>query len=212
MIGNDIIDLRDPDADFATYSPRFDERVFGPFERHAIEADGDPEACRWRTFAAKEAAYKALRKIDSQATFSPRRLEVAIQSGDPLRALVIDRGTPKSRGTFEVRFFVDESCVHAIALHSEWDASRLVYGSRRTEAIALGGPGADVPGQAARLLACEKIAEAMGIAEKELEIRKRDRIPFLLAGGVPVSGNLSLSHHGAFVGFAFEWEFAEATA
>ena len=210
MIGNDIIDLCDPDAQFATYSPRFDERVFGPGEREAIEAAPDPEACRWRTFAAKEAAYKALRKIDSQATFSPRRLEVTFQEGDLTRARVTDRGASKTCATFEVRFFIDDSCVHAIAFYCEWDASRLVYGSRRTECAPRGGSDADEPSRAARALACEKIAAVMGVAPQELEIRKRGRVPFLLAGGVPVPGNLSLSHHGDFAGFAFEWESAEA--
>ena len=82
MIGNDVVDLRDPDADFASFSPRFDVRVFSASERRRIQASADPEACRWRLWAAKEAVFKAARKADPGAVFSPRRFEVRSPGSD----------------------------------------------------------------------------------------------------------------------------------
>ena len=78
MVGNDVVDLLDPDSDPATLNPRFDERVLHPEEsRHAEERrafDGEPaRALRWRLWAAKEAAYKAVKQIRPETVFSPRR-------------------------------------------------------------------------------------------------------------------------------------------
>ena len=47
MVGNDVVDLRDPDADPATLSARFDLRVFGPDERDRLAASRHPVRLRW---------------------------------------------------------------------------------------------------------------------------------------------------------------------
>ena len=74
MVGNDIVDLFDPDAQPRSFRPGFDERVFAAEERRAIEQDPNPLARRWAHWAAKEAAYKLARQIDETFVFSPRRL------------------------------------------------------------------------------------------------------------------------------------------
>ncbi len=74
MLGNDVVDLLDPESRPESFRPRFDERVFSPDERWAIANDPNPLARRWAHWAAKEAAYKLARQIDSKFVFSPGRL------------------------------------------------------------------------------------------------------------------------------------------
>ena len=57
MIGNDVVDLRDPDADPWRLHARFDERVFHPSERALIAASPQPGRTRWVLWALKESAY-----------------------------------------------------------------------------------------------------------------------------------------------------------
>ena len=127
MVGNDVVDLCDPDADFASFSPRFDERVFAPSERRCIATSADPESCRWRMWSAKEAAYKAVRKTDPTVVFSPRRLEVRFTGTGSQDAEI--RGESLGNSRIEVRFFFDASSVHAVALCPGWIDAKVVHGS-----------------------------------------------------------------------------------
>ncbi len=76
MLGNDVVDLCDRDSHPTTLHPRFDERVFTDGERAALAASDSIGRERWRIWAAKEAAYKAARKLDARICFSPRRFVV----------------------------------------------------------------------------------------------------------------------------------------
>ena len=70
--------------------------------------------------------------------------------------------------------------------------------------IASGDPNA--PSRAVRELLCEQIAERLGVAISELEVRRQGRVPFLFVSGQPARVDLSLSHHGDWLGFACELE------
>ncbi len=78
MVGNDVVDLNDRDADPQTLHPRFDARVFGSEELDQLRASARPVALRWRLWAAKEAAYKAVSKVDPGLVFSPSRFRVGL--------------------------------------------------------------------------------------------------------------------------------------
>ena len=76
MLGNDVVDLEDPETRPETFRPRFETRVFDAVERRAIAHDPSPHARRWAHWAGKEAAYKLARQIDDRFVFSPGRLVV----------------------------------------------------------------------------------------------------------------------------------------
>ena len=202
MIGNDIVDLCDPDADFATFSARFDQRVFAPSERSRIAMSEDPEICRWRMWSAKEAAYKAARKADPTVIFSPKRFEVRFLETDSPGAEIRLGSTNPSR--IEVQFFSEGSSVHAVALSPGWKHARVVHGCERISTHSLGTASSSGSGSAARRLALARLARALEFRRDQLEIRREDRIPVLFENGRRVAGNLSLSHHGEWVAFAFE--------
>ena len=104
MLGNDVVDLHDPDSDAATLSARFDARVFTEGERLAIDSHADPAAHRWRHWAAKEAAYKALRRRRPSVPFSPIRFEVDLRGGDPWQGRACYRPEPGTADPTAPRF------------------------------------------------------------------------------------------------------------
>ena len=91
MVGDDVVDLGDPEA--RAVHPRFDARVFGTAERALLAASREPECLRWVLWAAKEAAWKLAAKRGPRPIFSPVGFAVEQQQ---------DRRLPEpSGGRFE---------------------------------------------------------------------------------------------------------------
>ncbi|MEE8582106.1 MAG: 4'-phosphopantetheinyl transferase superfamily protein [Myxococcota bacterium] len=195
MLGNDVVDLRDRDSHPATLHPRFDERVFTARERAALAASDSTRRERWRLWAAKEAAYKAARKLEPRICFSPRRFAVDGRTAE--RRVVVD-----SSFRFLVRLFEGGSSIHAVAIAEGAPPRELVYGMRR---LPSGDPDLhhpQGPSRAVRRLSVERLARRLGVDAEELCVRRQGRIPKLWMGARPLEDSLSLSHHGALVAFA----------
>jgi phosphopantetheinyl transferase (holo-ACP synthase) len=189
MIGDDVVDLHDPDGDPWRLHPRFDSRVFHPSERALIATSLQPGRTRWILWALKESAYKAARKEDPTTVFSPVRFVVSLQ--DAASAIVCAGNR---------RFRASVSCgpgyVHAVA----WQANDPPAATR--SAVARLATGATSPRTVARRLVREQLAPALGVAPSDLAIHREARIPALWVHGRRSGADLSLSHHGRFVAFA----------
>lgn len=195
MIGNDVVDLAHRSTQPAARHPRFDARVFGERERALIAADAS-ERVRWVLWAAKEAAYKAAKKLDRAVVWAPSRFEVSLDSHE---AGCVRHGERE----FALRIEQREGCVHALA---QSGASAGEPRSGVTQAA-----GADLSAEA-RAFACRALAAQLGIAAGRVAVVKRGRIPVLCADGEPARADLSLSHHGRFVAFACELDAAALAA
>lgn len=195
MIGNDVVDLTDPEAQPEGLHPRFDSRVFARSELDLIRVSGAPDRLRWMLWAAKEAAYKALKKIAPHTIFSPRRFVVKLN--ETLRGNVTCE-----ENTLPIQVWEEEGSVHAIATTEDALDERILSGTETLESEqVLDG---EFPGEAARALAIRMLAEHLGVPREELAIIKRGRIPTLLHNGESTDIDLSLSHHGRLVAFACE--------
>ena len=187
MLGDDVVDLRDPEAAPGATHPRFDERVFAAAERTLLEDAGSPTRLRWTLWAAKESAFKAARKIDSRTVFSPARFVVRLANDG--EASVAHAGR-----SFAVRIVQSDGAVHAVALARPAPSADVVAGSLGVRAGDLSA--------AARRFAVGRLAAYLGIDPARLAIVRRQRIPLLLVDGRPDAVDLSLSHHGRVIGFA----------
>src|SRR5437899_1651529 len=108
MIGNDVVDLHDPETLAEQRHPRFDERVFSDVERELIAISRAPDRLRWVLWGAKESAFKLARKLDASTVFSPRRFVVTL--ADARRGVVHHRDR-----IFRVRIDASATRVHVIA-------------------------------------------------------------------------------------------------
>ncbi|MGI9431195.1 MAG: 4'-phosphopantetheinyl transferase family protein [Myxococcota bacterium] len=194
MIGNDIVDLRDADAQPGARHPRFDARVFCAAERAALAASSAPDRLRWVFWAAKEAAYKVARKLDPACVFSPSLCAVELER-EPIGVVAF--------GSMRFPFRVTEvnGGVHVVATHPSARQSRILLGSRElTEAASRD---AAAPGLAVRELALSQLSSCWPDSPG-LAVSREGRVPVLESGGVRVDADLSLSHHGRWVAFACE--------
>ncbi len=120
MVGNDVVDLRDRDADIASYRAGFDARVFSEAERHAIGRGELGEATRWQRWAAKEASYKAAKQSDPRTIFSPRAFEVFCEKRWTEAVVPVQHAS----GMFVAVLEPARERVHAVAARSARRAGR----------------------------------------------------------------------------------------
>lgn len=197
MVGNDVVDLLDPESRAQSLHARFDARVFSADERRSIASSAVPATQRWRLWAAKEASYKVARKLAATIPFVPRRFEVSELVDGAQRARVVHGDQ-----IFRVRLEESAKFVHAIAQPVEPAEGVLISGLERLDEAACRSRDGASPGRAARALACREVAALLGVAGEQLEVCSEDRIPRLYVAGRRAPADLSLSHHGAFVAFA----------
>lgn len=186
MVGNDVVDLADPETRSGPAHRRFDARVFTRDERGSLQVSGAPNRLRWMLWAAKEAAYKLAKKRDSEVVFSPVRF--AVRMGASLRGEVVHQGE-----AFPLSLSVEGDAVHA------------VVGDGADARIATGVAAAPPPSEAShavRGLALRVLAERLEAPPDALRIGGHGRIPTLEVRGLRTPLDLSLSHHGRFVAFA----------
>jgi hypothetical protein len=172
MLGNDVVDLYDFDSRPETYRPRFDARVFDECERRAIAHDLHPLARRWAHWAAKEAAYKLVRQVDSGFVFAPRRLVVRFEPVSPDAGrrrerrgqIDLPQGGELAGSVVEVRSFETPEYVHVIALPAGAD-----WGAVAARVSELDPADAD-PSEAVRRMARAEIACSLGVEEGRLAI------------------------------------------
>lgn len=188
MLGNDVVDLRDPETSPGALHARFDQRVFDRAERRLLEGSPSPRRLRWTLWAAKESSFKAERRIDAHTVFSPVRFEVRRVSDSGAQVV-------HGRRCFGVSFAHRDELVHAIAIAEEPQAAgTLIAASIREAGLA--------PSLAARSLAIAWLASHLRIDPSRLSIDPRSKIPRVRIDGERGAIALSLSHHGEGIAFA----------
>ncbi len=193
LVGNDVVDLRDPESQPQALHARFDARVFTLDEREALSASGSANELRWTLWAAKESAYKVAKKLDASVRFLPRDFSVRrVAAG---RALVTHEV-----GSFDVRLDRTDEWVGAVATPAADD------GASPTRRISSGieSLGArDIDGsRRVRHLACAALGSRMNLPPGQVQIAADRGIPVALWRNQRLPVDLSLSHHGRFVAWA----------
>ena len=210
LIGNDVVDLHDPESRPGAIHNRFDARVFTFDEREALSDSASAHELRWTLWAAKESAYKVAKKLDPAVRFLPRDFVVRrITEG---RALVMHE-----TGAFDVRLRRTDEWVGAVATpmaaNAAWPMAANAAWTKAANAPSthrpitagiecLEVPGAD-PSRTVRELACAALALGMNLPPGQVQIAADQGIPvaFWRSRRLPV--DLSLSHHGRFVAWAW---------
>ena len=173
MIGNDVVDLRDPETHAGSIHPRFDARVMATSERAWLAGRPTPDRDRWMLWAAKEAAYKAMRRLDSTLVFSPSRFVVELDD-DGVGTVTV------GETVLDVLVRGIDDAVHAV-VGGDQTVSAFARSAERDASAAVRRLAADTFGSSARVV-------------------MRGRIPELVLDSSVIP--LSLSHHGDVVGFA----------
>ncbi|MBX7143401.1 MAG: 4'-phosphopantetheinyl transferase superfamily protein [Oligoflexia bacterium] len=182
-LGNDIVDLKSPER---VCHPRFPSRICSQREFLGIR-DRNPEHI-WTLWAAKEAAYKTLKRHNQSLHFSPCAFEVSedfnhvTYSGQRL-ALRVDRS---------------DSYVHAVCAS---DTGLL----QTKQLLLIVEPSTNDPSTYVRGLLKERIR---AIFKQDIKISndpdRWSQVPKIFAGTHEL-GPVSISHDGDYVAAAFAY-------
>lgn len=203
MLGNDLVDLKDPEAQPSRRTVRFDARVFSSRERQRITNSPDSVTERWCHWAAKEAAYKALRQRSPKAIFSPISFTVEILDravDSPIKSEIRARVTTAA-AEFDCRLRAGFDFVHAICVLADSDTP-ICAEVRPLSDFDLLQHELENPSVAVRRMVSHRLAIGLGAEEDAFEILKEDGIPFVHFEQRRLEMPLSLSHHGRFAAFA----------
>ncbi|MGM0404437.1 MAG: 4'-phosphopantetheinyl transferase family protein [Thermodesulfobacteriota bacterium] len=196
-MGNDIVDMDVPGAKNKT--ARFTAKILALNETNYIRQSANPDVLLWAFWAAKETAYKVISKSHPDADFSPLRYHTAFSrsKGNLLPGIV---ETPHGRVTVNV--FLFHTHIHCIGTNDIPDRLDNVRWGQQTI------DSSTCESTAVRELAIDHIARYCGLNTENLEIRNDMHNygtgpPILYVKGERASVDISLSHDGRFVGYAF---------
>lgn len=195
-VGNDVVDLRDPDNRPGVLHRRFDTRVFTASERDLLATCPDTEtrhALRWTLWAAKESTLKLMRKRTGGLPFRPSEFEVRL-GRNGRSATVAHRGF-----TAHVRLDRNADRVHAVATERRGEA--VVSGTERIDpALSPASASARVRENAA-VAAAGMLAAGAGGAEAP-KVAAGAKIPRVRRGGRQAPVDVSVSHDGSWLAHA----------
>jgi phosphopantetheine--protein transferase-like protein len=141
-IGNDVVDLAEPGVAGKEHDRRFMARVFTPEERERILSAAAPTLALWKTWTAKEAAFKIASKLREGLVFAHQKFEVVpADAGEPERVAgeAIGHWASVYVDDLEIRVRWETArdyvhCIGQLARHGDADALRtrreLLNGSR----------------------------------------------------------------------------------
>ena len=232
IVGNDVVDLTDPRVSGKASEARFLKRIFDYEERAAIAAAADPDLELWLRWAAKETAYKVVSKLrGSPPTFAHRAFVVSWSHQRESDGSRWPRsGSVRHDSTIvDIEATCEQQTVHAVGwignvtvgprddqLHiqlkrldeagSVWCGQRAELEDRLTERELEAVHSR--ASAAVRIAARASIAEVLGVDERRLEIicapgKPGRRPPSVLFDGDPGTVDVSLSHDGDWIAWAF---------
>jgi len=209
-VGNDIVDLTLKDNIGKSHDYRFLNRVFTASEQNFLNQSTNKDASLWKMWAAKEAAYKILKKCDPDLIFSHLKFVVTAQECQT-------RGMVKHHDkVISVRWEENADWVHCIAhmqsedcpyRHFVWQVSSLAehvsskipFSSRES---------ASIYSSASRSVRVQtkKLLQKLGLEQVEIVrelLKNKFGPPFIMDSGHKNEDcDISMSHDGNFVASA----------
>ena len=214
-MGNDIVDLDAPGAVNKSENSRFMKKVFTDAEIRHIRASAQPDAVLWGIWAAKETAFKVVAKSCPDALFSPKKYNVRLYRNDPSAhpGSVQTGAVTTPDGCVAVKVFFHEGHIHCIGVSgNQGDLATIRHGHGYKQAeYGLQGdalPPSARESLAVRRLALRHIARCFGRNEADMEIPGSTGPPLLYVNGRRDKIDISLSHDGRFVAYAFTLQHA----
>ncbi len=226
LLGNDIVDLNEAGIAGKSGDARFVKRVFSDDEQTAILSSPNPNLTLWMMWAAKETAYKIISKLIGPPVFSHKKFKTTFLESPSAAMPEIE--VIYSRWRFKIEIKVNKSYIHAVGtelttgefsnyfrcekvhrvtkseLKSWGNASRRTDDFTKEECLSIHHAASAL----VRHHCKQAIAETLKISPSRLQIirplkDRKSQPPFLLLDNRPTEIDISLSHHGAWVGWCF---------
>ena len=226
LLGNDIVDLNEAGITAKSDDSRFVDRVFCSEEKSIISASDNPDKSLWMFWAAKETAFKIVSKLAGPPVFAHKKFKSSLLK--QISKLKLEIEVIYDTWRFRLEITTHKNYIHAVGkLASSSDLpnyilSEKVYHVTHTELSDWQNKKLwpehftkkelDSINHAESALVrfyCKKlISEKLKISPTRLQIirpaiERRPQPPFLLLDNKETEIDISLSHHGSWLGFCF---------
>ena len=200
-VGNDVVDLKEPANAGKSRDPRFLKKILTDAEIEFIKNAERPQAALWSLWACKEAAYKVKNKSFPDIPFIPRRWQVVfnkLQSDYSDGEVIIPE-----KGSVYIRLFSNIQCVHCVGADSFAVLDQLIW------SVEVLPEGKEIsPSLFLRDRLGEKLANNLSLNFHDIKIRRTKtngelQQPCVYVDGKETDINISLSHDGRFVAYAY---------
>jgi phosphopantetheine--protein transferase-like protein len=200
-VGNDVVDLREPVNAGKSESSRFLKKILTDAEIEFIKKMERSQAALWSLWACKEAAYKVKNKSFPDIPFIPRRWQVVFNKRKSKYSdgEVIIPG----KGSVYIRLFSNLEYVHCVGADSFAVLDKLIWSVE-----ALPEEKEINPSLFLRDCLREKLANNFSLNFHDIKIRRTEKNsefqwPRVYIGGRETDIDISLSHDGRFVAYAY---------
>lgn len=212
-VGNDIVDLLSPYAIGKSRDKRFVDRVLTKEEKTVVLSSNKPDTYLWAFWAAKESAFKAVSKEDPHLSSVPKRYPVKFHSNR-------DENTGNLKGIVHtpagivniVVYFTHDFCHCVGTIDGCLRKNRVIY---ETSSIDFNScpdysRSNDEASLLVRKIAKCKISTFFQLDESGIDIvrsdtQKGNEPPVVYYRNDLTNIDLSLSHDGRFVAYAFSF-------
>ena len=229
LLGNDIVDLNEVGVTGKSGNARFIDRVFSREEKSAISASDNPDLTLWMFWAAKETAYKIVSKITGPPVFAHKKFKTSLSEQISKSKYTFNVAYEAWR--FQLEITTSKNYIHAVGWHAppserpnyimsekvlqvtptelkEWQNKKLWpdhFTKKELDSIK------HAESALVRFHCKKMISEKLKISQSRLQIIRpsivrRPQPPFLLLDNKETEIDISLSHHGVWLGFCFSWK------
>ena len=183
MIGNDIVDLKQAAKDSNWKRPRFLDKIYTPNEQKLIWSSNNQDQMVWLLWCMKEAAYKVNVQQFGKHFFNPKRLECTLLSNLKGEVIIGDN-------RYFTESIITEGFIYSIALiesgksyKSEWFLNQSQDYSSQSKCLK------------------KRFLKTLNLDEVTI-MKNKIGIPKLKHNSDMLNSSFSLTHHGAFSGYA----------
>ena len=203
-IGNDIVDLREPVNAGKNRDSRFLKKILTVAEIDFVQNAENPDKALWSLLACKETAYKVIKKSYVDAAFLPRLWKVILKNHE---AACLDGEVkiPDAEAVY-VRLFSHFRYVHCVGVAHPADLDRLFC---KVEAFPEKENEKRIDSSLfARKCLARSLADFFRLNLSDIKINRvldksEFQPPHVYIGGKKADIDISLSHDGRFVAYAF---------
>ncbi|HEX7416278.1 MAG TPA: 4'-phosphopantetheinyl transferase superfamily protein [Smithellaceae bacterium] len=198
------MDLREPANAGKSRDSRFLKKILTSAEIEFVQTAENPDATLWSLWACKETAYKVIKKSCVDAAFLPRQWQIIFNKSES-KCIDGKMIIPGKDGVY-IRLFSNSHYTHCIGTDCLWALDKLIC---NVDVLPEEKDGENIdPSLFSRKCLGQNLAKFFCLNFQDIEITRVKmngalQPPHVCVGGRKTDMDVSLSHDGQFVAYAF---------
>jgi phosphopantetheinyl transferase (holo-ACP synthase) len=203
-VGNDLVDLKELANAGKSQDSRFLRKILTDAEVEFVQSAENPDEALWSFWVCKETAYKVIKKSRSNTAFLPRQWTTIFNKYE--KTYIDGQVIISGRDKIYVRIFSNSRYVHCVGADYLWALDKIVWD---VDILPERRDGKNIdPSLFLRECLIRSLASSFCLKARDIKINRIKEKGVLRPPRVYINGkksdiDISLSHDGQFVAYAF---------